>query len=464
LALAVCVSSAGADSHYVDPKSPEPAAPHTSPKTASHDIQSAVDAAEIGDTVQVAAGTYKIEKELVVAKAITVQGPGADLATIDAEGKCRCVSLKSGATLKGFTLTGGKARDGGGVLCRDGATLAECTITNNAAEHRGGGVKTDVGAKPCLVVDCKIIGNRSLKNYNTDNPMGGGGVFASLNTTVRNCLIQDNQATQRGGGIWCHEGSAIAENCTIVGNRAVSRGGNSSMQEGGGGAFCDFGGQLRNCLVYGNHANAIGGGAVLSTGGAARNCTFTANTAGASGGGVQTVGVAGIVNSVLYGNTRGPKDKGQSDDLYVSHYYHADIHQLSLGKAHVRNCCIGSKKIHVTRQRFYLGPTAGYSPNWYKNTLNETNCIEQDPGFVAPDKQDYRLKKGSLCIDAGLKEAWMENATDLDGHPRVQGSTVDIGCHEDGPDASSRPVGNTGKSLHDPRSGMPVPPRLSPKP
>jgi hypothetical protein len=57
------------------------------------------------------------------------------------------------------------------------------------------------------------------------------------------------------------------------------------MDEGGGGAYCDFGGLLRGCLLYGNHANAIGGGAVLSTNGRAKNCTIANNTAGVSGAG-----------------------------------------------------------------------------------------------------------------------------------------------------------------------------------
>jgi len=201
------------------------------------------------------------------------------------------------------------------------------------------------------------------------------------------------------------------------------------MQEGGGGAFCDFGGRLVNCVITGNHSNVMGGGAVLSTGGNARNCTFVGNTAGASGGGVQTVGVAGLVSSIVYGNTR--TGKKTPCDLYVSHYYHRDIHQLMLGRVNAKHCLIGAAKVHVTRQRFYLGRTAGYSPNQYKNKFTKTKCIEgADPKFVDAAAGDYRLKPDSPCINAGLNEKWHEGEKDRAGKARVQGDTVDIGAYE----------------------------------
>lgn len=113
LAMALCGPAAAADTHYVDLKSPNPAEPYATRETAAHDIQSAIKAAEAGDTVEVAAGTYLIGATVVVRKAIIVQGAGADKTTIDAGGKRRCVVLGGGATFKGFTVTGGKARTGG---------------------------------------------------------------------------------------------------------------------------------------------------------------------------------------------------------------------------------------------------------------------------------------------------------------------------------------------------------------
>jgi hypothetical protein len=414
---------------------------------AGGDIQAAVDAAEDGDVVQMAAGTYSIATPILVKKAITLQGAGANKTTLDAESRCRVVTLQGPGTVKGFTITGGKARAGAGIHCKAGATVADCTIAKNVAERFGGGVEVRVGngkGAAVLVENCRILDNKVTDYVHTDYPFGGGGIYVDLNTTVRNCRIEGNEAAQRGGGVWCHNSSCVIENCTITGNRAWGKrrrnpNGSGSMEEGGGGAFCDFGGRLQGCLITGNHADRIGGGAILSTGARARNCTIVANTAVLRGAGVLTFGPAGLINTIAHGNTRGalPKEsekpdaaKRPADDVYVSHYYHVDVHQLMLGKVHVKNCSIGQTTLHVTRQRFYLGRTAGYDASRYKNTVIEAGAVAGDPGFVDAAKHDYRLKPGSPCIDAGTSEDWMKDAKDLADRPRLQGAAPDIGAYE----------------------------------
>ena len=413
-------AAATAETRYVDAASAKPAEPYTTKETAAADIATALAKAEKGDTVQVAPGTYKVAKTLRVGKEITLVGAGADKTTIDAEGKCGVLAVSG--TVKGFTITGGKARQGAGVTCA-GGTVLDCTITGNTAERYGGGLHGKGGA----VRNCTISNNKVVKSMHTDTPWGGGGLYI-VKTTVENCLIKDNVAAQRGGGLWVH-GWAPVRNCTIVGNRAGSRGGNRSMQEGGGGAFLDFGGMLVGCLIYGNSAGAIGGGAVLSTNGSVRNCTIVGNTAGRSGGGVQTVGPGRLFSSILTGNTRGGKK--EPCDLYVSHYYHRDIHQLMLGKAYVKNCLIGATKLHTTRQRFYLGRTAGYSPNQYKNFIYKTEVLDGvDPQFVDAAAHNYRVKPTSPCVNAGLADTHTEGTKDIDGNPRIRGESIDIGAYE----------------------------------
>ena len=213
LAMVMC-AAAQADTHYVDQKSPKPEKPYLTEGTAAHDIQSAVDEAEKDDTVAVSAGTYPVAATLNVAKAVTVQGAGADKTTIDAGGKCRAVTLGGGATFKGFTVTGGKAREGGGVACGAGVTLvADCTISNNTAERFGGGISARPGGGPCVIRDCRIVGNKVTQAMHTDTPWGGGGLYVNPNTSVRNCWIEGNEAAQRGGGIYAHE-FLVVENCS----------------------------------------------------------------------------------------------------------------------------------------------------------------------------------------------------------------------------------------------------------
>lgn len=156
---------------------------------------------------------------------------------------------------------------------------------------------------------------------------------------------------------------------------------------------------------------------------------------------MKTLGVATLINTIVHGNTRraGAKEgaaPGEPDDVYVSHYYHADAHQLMLGKANVRHCCIGQTTVHTTRQRSHLGPTARYDPSRYRNTVAQAGLVEGAPGFLDPARHDYRLRPDSPCIDAGTAEDWMAEAKDLAGAPRIHATAPDIGAYER---ASDRP-------------------------
>ena len=60
--------------------------------------------------------------------------------------------------------------------------------------------------------------------------------------------------------------------------------------------------------------------------------------------------------------------------------------------------------------------------------------VVADFGFRNAARGDYRVRKPSPCIDSGLNQAWMEDATDLAGNPRIHKGLargiVDIGCYE----------------------------------
>ena len=450
------------DTHYVDAKSAAPTAPYNTPKSAARKIQTAIDAANEGDTVQVAAGKYHLETTIRVRARISLRGAGEMVTTIDAGGKCAVVKLGTGCKMQGFTITGGKARSAAGVACAPGTTLSHCTIVRNEAERYGGGVYARIEGrkKPpvATIRDCNILSNRVTQFMHTDTPWGGAGVYAAGEVIVTNCLIEDNEASQRAGGIWLHGGATLAERCTIrnnraLGNRARNPNGTGSMEEGGGGAYCDFGGQLRNCLIINNHANKIGGGAVLSTNGRAKSCTIVGNTAGRSGGGVQTLGPGHVVNSIVVGNLRGDADARVSDDVYVRHYYHVDVHQLMLGKASLRHSRVGATTLHHTTQRFYLGRTAGYDPKNYKNKVAEVSPVKGEPGFVNAAKNDYRLQRGSPCIDAGLNEDWMSKGKDHAGQPRVHNVNVDVGAIEFRGEANTKGVSTPAATNRTPPRG-----------
>ncbi len=65
--------------------------------------------------------------------------------------------------------------------------------------------------------------------------------------------------------------------------------------------------------------------------------------------------------------------------------------------------------------------------------FNGTGLVVGDPRFVNAAQGDYHLKGFSPCVDSGVNEPWMVGAVDLDGNPRITGSTVDMGVYEFAP-------------------------------
>jgi hypothetical protein len=64
--------------------------------------------------------------------------------------------------------------------------------------------------------------------------------------------------------------------------------------------------------------------------------------------------------------------------------------------------------------------------------------------FMNTNAGNYRLSQNSPCINAGLNQAWMDNASDLDGaHRRIDSFShiVDMGCYEYLPSGSMYRMG-----------------------
>jgi len=155
-------------------------------------IQRAVNAANNGDEIAVAAGTYS-ENVVVNGRSVTLNGGwnatfdtrdvANNITIIDGQNANTVLCFDGGtSTVDGFTITNGNASatsdsafacgslssHGGGVLVRDGAnvTISNNTVISNVANRRGGGIFV-------LNSDALISNNKVLSN----TAKQGGGIW-----------------------------------------------------------------------------------------------------------------------------------------------------------------------------------------------------------------------------------------------------------------------------------------------
>ncbi|MCH2137261.1 MAG: right-handed parallel beta-helix repeat-containing protein [Phycisphaerales bacterium] len=217
-------------------------------------IQSAVDAANPGDEIVVAPGTYTSTQDGPVVdmkgKAITLRASGtAEETIIDGEntrGGIGCFNNETEATvIEGFTITNGAYGDGGGIFISAASpSITNCIVTNNSGTL-GGGIYCGGQSNP-IISGCTISGNTAKDS--------AGGIYCTVsNPTIVDCTISGNTAVNGGGGIYCcNSSSPIITGCTILNN-------NSSL---GGGIHCATSSNptITNCTISDNTANDEGGG------------------------------------------------------------------------------------------------------------------------------------------------------------------------------------------------------------
>jgi len=261
-------------------------------------IQAAINAANDGDIITLASGTYTGEGNRDIdfkGKRITVRSAnGPESCIIDCQGHGRGFyfhnSEDANSVLQGFTITNGdphQTGDGGAISCESSSpTISNCILSANGADE-GGGIYTSDSRS---VLDQLII---------TDNNAYSGGGMCNVrsNLTITRCLISNNAANY-GGGIRNYESSPTIADCVIATNTANDTGGglflkrsssiirNSKIDNNSGGRAAGIYNYestplVVNCTLTGNRADSRPGGAVHCFRSAPRlnNCTIVQNSA-----------------------------------------------------------------------------------------------------------------------------------------------------------------------------------------
>jgi hypothetical protein len=227
-----------------------------SPQTACKTIGHGISLAASGDSIMVAAATYK--ERLTIGLSLTIMGAGASTTILDGSHRRGLIVVQiphanAQVTLSKLTIQNGgnsgfdrRSPDGGGIYNLGTLTIDHSTIRGNAA-GLGGGIHNNAGT--VTINDSTISGNLA-KNAGAILNHGGGTV------TINNSTISRNSASAFLGGIGNQQGTMTINSSTITGNSrdAIINGGtltiNNSTLSG-------------NSAVNGVGGNLIAGGTTI---------------------------------------------------------------------------------------------------------------------------------------------------------------------------------------------------------
>lgn len=382
-------------------------------------LRQALADANDGDTIAFAVtGTIGLTSgELVVAKNITISGPGAENLAVNGNAKITVFHIVPGetVTISGLTITNGSAGSGGGVHNDHAAlTLNSCTITGNS----GGGTYNDAEYVEGLplsalleVNNCLIADNSGNGIYN--NAEGGG---------IATLPITDSMLTNNSGyAIYSH-----GFLCLFCGHgTATVQITNSSITSNGGGIYTDTGElgpttlSLANSTVSGNAKAAVHVSVEATA--AVSNSTISGN----SGGGIYTdlgapTGGTSVADSTMSDNS--------VEIWYGGAYIKNTIFRVSPGGHSI----VSDGFTTIMSQGYNVSSDdgAGYlnGPGDQINTDPMLGPLQDNGGPTFT----HALSHGSPAIDAG--DPNFTPPPDYDqrgpGYDRLRGDRIDIGSFE----------------------------------
>ena len=209
-----------------------------SPTTACKTIGHAISLAASGDSIMVAAATYR--GNLTISKSLNIIGSSAQTTIIDGGGHNTVVTISNSAarvTLSHLTIRHGNAPTGGGIYNSGALTINNCVISGNSANANPGGPPQGGGiysAGTLTINNSTIQGNSALGALFGGQ---GGGIYTTAILTINNSAITGNNSTVNsyphqgaaGGGIYTRATLTI-NNSTISGNTAEAPPGRASAR------------------------------------------------------------------------------------------------------------------------------------------------------------------------------------------------------------------------------------------
>jgi len=339
-------------------------------------IQGAIDEADEGDIVFVQPGEYfeniEIQSDITIGSRFFSTGEEQfiHLTIIDGNRNGTVVDIEdTGAQmlLTGFTICNGVSDEfGGGIRSRNSQeTLSHLFITDNQAQ---------IGSGICLTQSGTHLDWITVTRNNASQR--GGGIYCGISHDDEDVIpefnhvtVSDNISDEGAGGISFDRVSPRLNDVYILRNEA---------SDFGGGISCvNSEPILTNVLIAENQSGGDGGGIRLfRSNPVLNNVTVTRNvTERETGGGLSILEDSHpvIINSIFWDNE--PPDVEFFSDDYIIDIAYSDI-------MNGREAFDGQGEL-----------------NWGMGIIND------DPLFAFPDFGDYHLTEDSPCIDAGDPES-----------------------------------------------------------
>ncbi|HUS15711.1 MAG TPA: right-handed parallel beta-helix repeat-containing protein, partial [Chloroflexia bacterium] len=415
-------------------------------------VQRAVEAAQAGDEIRVAAGTYTgsmseggMNAVVILSKDIAALrgGYATDFSLRNTEvfvtiltaggapGKQVLVLWNVDTVVEGFTLTGGSANCspscGGGVRIRGGSpNLTNNHITLNFGQDRAGGIYVDDGANPAIVSNV-IDGNTTSGN--------GAGIFVQgSNARITGNQILSNIADVEGGGIFVDSNVPALINFNAIGlNRAVNAccGGGGGIRTiggpavvtiahndvfsntvfgGGGGIYAGSPAIVDSNTVHHNTLQIGGWGGAILVGAVTLPVSVINNVVYANhGSAVQAVNAyqVALVNNTIVDTVHVQSDSGTEADGYLiwnDPNYGGPINLLVQNNivANNQNCGLFYHDAGtVTTLNNLLWNNAGDAANYCEGASAGPGDLHTPPLFISAAAADYRLRSDSPARDVG---------------------------------------------------------------
>jgi hypothetical protein len=357
-------------------------------------LQAALNAASSGIAIEVSAGTFSpgdaATNTFNVPAGVIVEGgfanggsatanPAANPTVLDGGGvNYHVVTLNGGASLDGFTVTGGNA-DGSGAGQNDGGGVLAVVSSGSSVEDRQGDYYVEIN-------DCSISGNTAAGD--------GGGIENQAYLSIYDSFIDDDSAAN-GGGITNDGGVSSEKNCVMEGDSATDEGGAIYDAVTPAGGYYSYSNVI-NCDIVNDSAD-----------GGKQAGAIAVEHVGT--GAAYTTGYAFLVNTIIYGD--GPSEvvdvTGANKD--TGFYSYNGIYSV---------CC------DIENEKTVTADGAG-------DLKGGPNQAGPDPLF-ASDYSNLQLQSSSPCIDSG-DTALFFAGEDLAGNPRDIDGTIDMGAYETAP-------------------------------